>query len=157
MFNLETVDAILNGSLLVVWAIVFGLGYYYWLRFQVPVYHCFATGSVYTMHWRAGFRKGYIDVIRADDCFSAKLTRGFHCWHFIVPLDIEFEALADFIKHVEVADYYDHTDLDMLQSFQEMVCDPDLIRRGSDDEALIELMNHGLVLKHYPGNGALVI
>lgn len=156
MFEKETVDAILNGSLLIVWMVAFGLAYYQWRKFQTPRYHCFATPTFYTMHWKAGFRKGYIDIHRASDCYEPKLTRGFNSWHFIVPLDIGYEELADFVKNVEVPEYYVQTDLDMLDAFRDLVSDPDLIRRGSDDDQLVELINHGVVLKHYPDNIVLV-
>lgn len=152
MFTQETVDAILNASLLAIWLTVVGLSVYYWRKHSEPSYRFFSMPTTFTMYWRAGWRRGEIQIVRSDRCFTPELTPGTNIWRFIVPLDIAFDELARFIKDAPVKSCYHDRDIDILNMFRELVCDPKLIYSGElfGEEALEELRNQGVVLKHYP-------
>lgn len=151
MFDAHTVDTILNGSLLLIWAIVFALGLQAWRKYNEPTCTFFVMPTKYTMNWKQGWRKGSISIVRCYECHQPKLTPGFNSWNFVVPLDMPYEELAEFVRTAPVADYYAKKDLDILEAFRDMVCDPVMITEGNTygDEALTQLLDHGVVLKHY--------
>lgn len=151
MFSTETVDTILNISLLAIWLIVVGLAAHYWRKYWETTCNFFVMPTKYTMNWKRGWKKGSVSIIRCYECHQPKLTPGFNSWNFVVPLDMPYEELAAFVQHAQIPEYYVHKDLDILDAFREMVCDPMLITEGNTygDEALTQLLDHGVVLKHY--------